>query len=63
MTSYLNNRYVGYKLWAPYVLDLTDHVKNGKNSLKIEVTNSLANKYGKDRLPSGLLDKVVLKIY
>ncbi|MBR4720286.1 MAG: hypothetical protein IK057_00850 [Clostridia bacterium] len=60
---YLNDRYVGYKLWAPYTLDVTDYVKQGKNSLKIEVTNSLANKYGNVKLPSGLLDKVVLKTY
>ena len=60
---YLNGGYVGYKLWAPYVLDLTDYVKNGKNSLEIEVTNSLANKYGKEKLPSGLLQRVILKIY
>lgn len=60
---YLNGIYVGYKLWAPYVLDLTAYVKNGKNSLKIEVTNSLANKYSDVKLPSGLLDRVVLKVF
>ncbi len=60
---YLNGEYVRYSLWAPYVMDLTDHVKNGKNSLRIEVTNSLANKYADVRLPSGLLDRVMLKIY
>ena len=60
---YLNGRYVGYKLWAPYVLNLTDYVINGKNILKIEVTNSPANKYSKEKLPSGLLGRVVLKEY
>ena len=60
---YLNGKYVGYSLWAPYAMDLTDYVKNGKNGLKIEVTNSLENKYGKVRLPSGLIDRVMLKIY
>ena len=60
---YLNGQYVGYKLWAPYVTDLTGFVKSGKNSLEIKVTNSLANKYGKVRLHSGLLDRVVLKVY
>ena len=60
---YLNGKYVGYKLWAPYNSDLTEYVRSGKNSLEIEVTNTLANKYSENRLPSGLLDRVVLKIY
>ncbi len=60
---YLNDSYVGYRLWAPYVIDVTDHIRNGKNSLRIEVTNSLANKYSKERLPSGLLSHVMLKVY
>ena len=60
---YLNGSYAGCRLWAPYAIDVTDHIRNGRNSLRIEVTNSLANKYGKERLPSGLLDRVVLKIY
>ncbi|MBR0366480.1 MAG: hypothetical protein IJH94_06750, partial [Clostridia bacterium] len=60
---YLNDRFVGYRLWAPYVIDITGYVKQGKNSLKIDVTNSLANKYTKERLPSGLLDRVVIKAY
>ena len=59
---YLNDEFVGYRLWKPYVLDLTDYVKNGKNTLKIEVTNSLANRYGNVKLPSGLLDRVLLKV-
>ena len=60
---YLNDEFVGYKLWAPYVMDVTSCVKQGKNDLKINVTNSLANKYTENRLPSGLLDRVVLKVY
>ncbi len=60
---YLNGKFVGYKLWAPYVIDITNHVKPGKNRIKINVTNSLANKYSKERLPSGLLDRVVLKVF
>ena len=34
-----------------------------ENSLRIDVTNTLANKYSKERLPSGLLDRVVIKEY
>ena len=60
---YLNDNFVGYRLWAPYVLDITDYAKQGKNSLRIDVTNTLANKYSEERLPSGLLDRVVIKEY
>ena len=60
---FLNGEYIGYKLWSPYLIDLTAHIKNGKNSLEIKVRNSLANKYGNVKLPSGLTDKVVLKAY
>ncbi|MBO4898384.1 MAG: hypothetical protein J5590_08825 [Clostridia bacterium] len=60
---YLNGVYAGYRLRAPYVLDLTYFAKGGKNSLKIEVTNSLANKYGKIKLPSGLLGDITIKLY
>lgn len=60
---YLNGRYVGYSLWAPYRMDVTEFVRDGKNSLKIEVTNSLANHYSEEKLPSGLLDSVTLKVY
>ncbi len=60
---YVNGEYAGFKLWAPYTLDITAFVKEGNNSLEIKVTNSLANKYGNVVLPSGLLDRVTLKIY
>ena len=60
---YLNGSYAGYKMWAPYEVDLTGFVRSGKNKLEIEVTNSLANKYGNVKLPSGLLGRSVLKIY
>lgn len=60
---YINGRYAGYKLWAPYTADITNYVRDGKNSIEIKVTNSLANKYAKERLPSGLLSNVVIKIF
>ena len=59
----LNGEAVGYRLWAPYVMDVTEYVKEGKNRLSIAVTNSLANHYTETRLPSGLLDRVTVKVY
>lgn len=60
---YLNGEYLGFKLWAPYTMDLTKNLSNGKNKLSVAVTNSLANKYTDKLQPSGLLSKVVLKIF
>lgn len=58
----VNDQYAGFKLWAPYVLDITSYVRKGKNKLTVSVTNSLANHYTPHRMESGLLDKVCLKI-
>ena len=35
-------------LWAPFRAEITAHIKKGRNSLKIKVTNSLANALLKD---------------
>lgn len=59
---YINGTYAGFRLWAPYMLELTQYIKNGKNSLSIAVTNSLANKYTDKLQPSGLLSEVTLKL-
>lgn len=32
--------------WAPYSVDITDHVVNGKNEISIELVNSLRNLLG-----------------
>ena len=60
---YLNGDYVGFKLWAPYTMDVTESLTEGKNKLTVAVTNSLANKYTDKPQPSGLLSKVMLKIF
>lgn len=60
---YLNGKYLGFRLWAPYVMEITENLKEGNNDLSIAVTNSLANKYTDKLQPSGILEKVVLKIF
>ena len=59
---YLNGEYVGCRLWAPYRIDLTNHLGCGINRLTVAVTNSLANKYSDKLQPSGLLGRVTLNI-
>ncbi|WNE94301.1 DNA-binding protein [Streptomyces luomodiensis] len=47
-------------LWAPYVVDVTDALRPGVNTVAVRVANTLANERGKP-LPSGLLGPVDLR--
>jgi hypothetical protein len=40
---WINGEYAGAVWSIPYQLDITDQLKNGKNSIKIEVANLMAN--------------------
>jgi len=55
----INGEVMDPMLWAPYVQDLTAHLKPGGNQLKVSVTNTLANRHG-DPKPSGLIGPVRL---
>lgn len=59
---YVNDKNVGFKMWAPYVFDITDEVVQGKNNLKIIVTNSMANKYENKNFTSGLIGNVSINV-
>lgn len=57
---YINGADVGFKLWGPYVFDITPYVKTGHNTITLKVTNSLANKLYHSKITSGLLGPVTL---
>ncbi|PKG21758.1 glycosylhydrolase-like jelly roll fold domain-containing protein [Niallia nealsonii] len=64
---FINEEKVGTKIAKPYQFNVTNYVKQGKNVLKVEVTNTLGTKQ-KDFLsqyralqPSGLLGEVKLE--
>lgn len=57
----VNGESAGFRLWAPYKFDITLLLQNGKNTIKVSVSNTQANRYTEHRLPSGLFGKVVLK--
>ncbi|MEB2780089.1 glycosyl hydrolase [Algoriphagus sp. C2-6-M1] len=40
---WINGKYAGNTWSIPYQLDVTEHLKNGKNTIKIEVANLMAN--------------------
>ncbi|WP_139365062.1 glycosylhydrolase-like jelly roll fold domain-containing protein [Litchfieldia alkalitelluris] len=59
---FINNNEVGIKMWAPYRFEVDRSlIRNGLNTLRIEVTNSKANQMDDARLPSGLLGPVLLE--
>lgn len=47
-------------LWSPYVVDVTDIVRAGRNTVEVKVINTLANERNKI-LPSGLFGPVHLR--
>ncbi|MFK0066656.1 glycosylhydrolase-like jelly roll fold domain-containing protein [Streptomyces sp. NPDC091046] len=47
-------------LWAPFVADVTGHLRAGRNRLRVRVANTLSNERKKP-LPSGLLGPVSLR--
>ncbi len=56
----VNGKPAGHRLWRPYSLDIRQFVVPGTNKLEIIVTNTLANRFTADKLPSGLLGPVKL---
>ncbi|WP_199613922.1 glycosylhydrolase-like jelly roll fold domain-containing protein [Paenibacillus alkalitolerans] len=60
---YLNGQEIGVRLWGPYRWSVKDRLRNGVNKLRVEVTNTLANRYDRVSLPSGMLGPVGLYCY
>ena len=58
----VNGESFGPRLWSPFVWDITPVVKDGPNTLSVDVTNSLANRLAPDkRRPSGLMGPVTIR--
>ena len=56
----INGRKSAAMLWPPYQQDITESLKSGSNTIRIHVTNTLANQHGEAK-PSGILGPVVIK--
>ncbi|MDQ0231858.1 glycosylhydrolase-like jelly roll fold domain-containing protein [Metabacillus malikii] len=60
---YLNDIEVGVQMWAPYEIEINStHFVEGENTLRIEVTNSMANRMDNARLASGLIGPVSILV-
>lgn len=57
---WVNGQAAGVRMWKPYTFDISSLLKEGENELRIDVTNSLANRYDKVSLPSGLIGPVTV---
>lgn len=58
---FLNGHEIGAGLWKPYRFSVISHLIDGVNRLRVEVTNTLANRYDQAMLPSGLIGPIVLR--
>lgn len=54
----VNGESAGVRLWRPYSLEIGALVREGENRLEVIVTNTLANRFTDEKLPSGLLGPV-----
>jgi hypothetical protein len=54
----LNGKTVGYKVWAPYLFNITDYVVEGENKLRITLTNTLTNAFDLKAEPYGLFGPI-----
>ncbi|MDB5084098.1 MAG: hypothetical protein JWN30_984, partial [Bacilli bacterium] len=57
---WINDQEAGVILWSPYQFDIRGFLKAGTNQIKVEVTNSMANRFDELMLPSGLLGPVTI---
>jgi len=63
LTVLVNGKQVGLRTWHPYEVDVTGHLRPGKNTISVQVTNSLINLLEGVEKPSGIQGKVRLVPY
>jgi hypothetical protein len=51
---HVNGEPAGVRLWDPYVVEITDHIRQGTNEIALSLTNTLANLINASPRPSGL---------
>ncbi|MBU0714613.1 MAG: hypothetical protein KJ964_04590 [Verrucomicrobia bacterium] len=56
----VNGRKCGLRRWRPFLFEITDAIRPGKNRIEIEVTNTPKNEFEEFARTSGLLGAVVV---
>ncbi|MFU0801492.1 MAG: glycosyl hydrolase [Xylanivirga thermophila] len=56
ISLYVNGEFCGTKYWAPYVFDITQFIREGKNLISIKAGNTLFNAMGPNRM-DGILNE------
>jgi hypothetical protein len=59
----INSRNAGVLAWDPLALDVTQHLRPGRNALTIKAVNSMSNLIALEPIKSGLTGKVRLEAY
>ena len=59
----INSQNAGVLAWDPLELDVTQHLRAGRNTLTIKVVNSMSNLIALEPLKSGLTGKVRIEVY
>ncbi|RTE08386.1 hypothetical protein [Paenibacillus whitsoniae] len=59
---WINDIEIGVRMWKPYVFNITHAARQGWNDIRVEVTNTLANRIDGQSQPSGLIGPVIVKV-
>ncbi|MEE0885084.1 MAG: glycosyl hydrolase [Faecalimonas sp.] len=59
----INDQVIGVRMWAPYQFDISGILREGVNTIKINVSNTPANKLENTKLASGILGAVRLLVF
>ncbi|NLX70379.1 MAG: glycoside hydrolase [Clostridiales bacterium] len=54
---YINGEYCGTRYWQPYVFDITQYLKTGRNEIKLVAATTLFNLMGPNRI-AGITDEL-----
>jgi hypothetical protein len=59
----VNGEEVEVRMWEPWSVDISDHVKPGRNEITVEVANSATNLYDKNPRISGLAGSARIRVH
>ena len=58
---WINGKFAGARIFAPFVFDITDEINVGINAIKVRVGNTIAVNAGQGIGKCGLMGSIVIK--